>query len=181
MLLHTIDWVLIVGYFVVSLVIGVAVSRRAGSSVSEFFLSGRRMPWWLLGVSLVATTFSTDTPNCITDMLRTNGIAGNWIWWAFVLTGMSTVFIYAKLWRRSGVLTDLEFYEIRYSGEVAAFLRGFRSIYFGVFFNILIMASVSLAAIKIGGVMFGFTPVQTLVISMAITVIYSMLGGFREC
>jgi Na+/proline symporter len=178
MRLDTIDWVLVVGYFVVSLGIGVAVSRRAGSSVSEFFLSGRRMPWWLLGVSLVATTFSTDTPNCITDMLRTNGIAGNWIWWAFVLTGMSTVFIYAKLWRRSGVLTDLEFYELRYSGALAGFLRGFRAIYLGVLFNILIMASVSLAAIKIGGVMFGFTPVVTLLISMAITVIYSMLGGF---
>ena len=178
MILHGIDWAFIIAYFVISLLIGIMVTKRSSASVSEFFLSGRSMPWWLLGVSLVATTFSTDTPNCITDMLRTNGVAGNWVWWAFALTGMATVFIYAKLWRRSGVLTDLEFYEIRYSGKGAAFLRGFRSIYLGVFFNILIMASVSLAAIKIGGVMFGFNPYQTLLISIVVTVAYSMLGGF---
>lgn len=135
------------------------------------------MPWWLLGISMVATTFSADTPNLVTDMVRNNGVAGNWQWWAFLLTGMLTVFVYAKLWRRSRVLTDLEFYEIRYSGKAAAFLRGFRAIYLGVFFNIMIMATVTLAAIKIGGVMLGLTPLQTILIASLITVVYTSLGG----
>jgi Na+/proline symporter len=179
MALQSIDWVFVFGFFAVSLLIGLAVSRRAGRSAQEFFLSGRNMPWWLLGVSMVATTFSTDTPNLVTDIVRQNGVAGNWAWWAFLLTGMLTVFVYAKLWRRSRVVTDLEFYELRYSGRAAAFLRGFRAIYLGVFFNVLIMASVSLAIIKIGGVMLGLTPVQTLLIASLITVFYSALGGLR--
>lgn len=137
------------------------------------------MPWWLLGVSMVATTFSADTPNLVTDIVRQNGVAGNWAWWAFLITGMLTVFVYAKLWRKSGVLTDLEFYEKRYSGKEAAFLRGFRAIYLGVFFNIMIMASVSLAAIKIGEVMFGLEPWKTVVYASVITVAYSSLGGLR--
>jgi len=178
MLLHGIDWVFIIGYFIISLLIGLVVTKRAGSSVSEFFLSGRTMPWWLLGVSLVATTFSTDTPNVVADMVRTHGVAGNWLWFPFAITGMLTVFVYAKLWRRSGVLTDLEFYELRYSGKGAAFLRGFRAVYLGLLFNIIIMASVSLAAIKIGAVMFGFTPEQTLLVAVVVTVAYSALGGF---
>jgi Na+/proline symporter len=128
---------------------------------------------------MVATTFSCDTPNLVTDIVRQNGVAGNWAWWAFLLTGMLTVFIYAKLWRRSGVLTDLEFYEIRYSGKMAAFLRGFRAIYLGVFFNVIVMASVSLALIKIGAVMLNWTPVKTLLVAMTITMIYSTLGGLR--
>lgn len=179
MILDQLDWAIIVAFFVVTLVIGLWVSRKAGSSTSEFFLSGRNMPWWLLGVSMVATTFSADTPNLVTDIVRQNGVSGNWVWWAFLLTGMLTVFVYAKLWRRSKVMTDLEFYELRYSGKEAAFLRGFRAIYLGVFFNIMIMASVSLAAIKIGGVMLGLTPVQTLLIASVVTVIYSSLGGLR--
>jgi Na+/proline symporter len=137
------------------------------------------MPWWLLGISMVATTFSADTPNLVTDIVRTNGVAGNWIWWAFLLTGMLTVFVYAKLWRRSEVLTDLEFYELRYSGKGAAFLRGFRAFYLGAVFNILIMASVCLAGIKIGGALLGLSPVETLLISCAITVLYSSIGGLR--
>ncbi len=177
MILQTIDWTIVIIYFILSLIIGLAVTRRAGSSTAEFFLSGRNMPWWLLGISMVATTFSTDTPNLVTDMVRQNGVAGNWQWWAFLLTGMLTVFVYAKLWRRSKVLTDLEFYELRYSGKAAAFLRGFRALYLGVFFNVLIMATVSLAAIKIGGIMFKFTPVQTLLIALTITMVYSALGG----
>ncbi|MCI0514501.1 Na+:solute symporter [candidate division KSB1 bacterium] len=177
MILQSIDWTIIFFYFLFSLIIGLAVTRRAGSSAAEFFLSGRNMPWWLLGVSMVATTFSTDTPNLVTDMVRQNGVAGNWQWWAFLLTGMLTVFVYAKLWRRSKVLTDLEFYELRYSGKAAAFLRGFRALYLGVFFNVVIMAAVSLAAIKIGGVMFNFSPGKTLLISLVITVVYSALGG----
>ncbi|MCC6547774.1 Na+:solute symporter [Candidatus Sumerlaeota bacterium] len=179
MLLGTIDWVIVFGFFVISMLIGILVARKSGENTEEFFLSGRTMPWWLLGVSMVATTFSTDTPNLVTDIVRTNGVAGNWSWWAFLLTGMLTVFVYAKLWRRSKVFTDVEFYELRYSGHSAAFLRGFRAIYLGVFFNIMIMASVSVAAKKIGGVMLGMGPVETVVIAGAITVIYSMIGGFR--
>ncbi len=169
----------IVGFFLLSLIIGVAVARRAGKNSSEYFLSGRNMPWWLLGVSMVATTFSSDTPNLVTDIVRQNGVAGNWVWWAFLLTGMLTVFVYAKLWRRSQVMTDIEFYELRYSGKAAAFLRGFRALYLGVFFNILIMAAVSLAIIKIGGVMLKLTPVETLLIASFVTVVYSTLGGLR--
>lgn len=179
MILQSTDWLIVFGFFLIWLIVGLAVSKRAGSGFSEFFLSGRQMPWWLLGVSMVATTFSSDTPNLVTDMVRQNGVAGNWLWWAFLLTGMLTVFVYARLWRRSGVLTDLEFYEIRYSGRPAAFLRGFRALYLGVFFNVIIMASVSLAAIKIGGVMLGISPLQTILIATAITVIYSALGGLR--
>lgn len=179
MALHSIDWAFVIAFFILSLGIGIAVSRKAGSSSTEFFLSGRNMPWWLLGVSMVATTFSTDTPNLVTDIVRQNGVAGNWAWWAFLLTGMLTVFIYAKLWRRSKVLTDLEFYELRYSGKAAAFLRGFRAIYLGNVFNIVIMASVSLAMIKIGGVMLNLPPIQTLSIVLFVTMIYSTLGGLR--
>ncbi len=173
------DWGIIVAFFVISLLIGLFTAKRAGSSAKEFFLSGRNMPWWLLGVSMVATTFSADTPNLVTDIVRKNGVAGNWVWWAFLLTGMLTVFVYAKLWRRSEVTTDLEFYELRYSGKGAAFLRGFRAIYLGVFFNVVIMATVSLAAIKIGGVMLGLSPVQTLLIASIVTVVYSSLGGLK--
>ena len=179
MLLHSIDWILIGSFFLVSLIIGISVSKRAGSSAVEFFASGRNMPWWLLGVSMVATTFSADTPNLVTDLVRNHGVSGNWMWWAFLLTGMVTVFIYAKLWRRLGVLTDIEFYELRYSGKAAAFLRGFRSLYLGVFFNVIIMATVSLAAIKMGGVILGFSPLQTILISSIIVVVYTLLGGLR--
>lgn len=173
------DWGIIAAFFIISLWIGLFSAKSAGSSAKEFFLSGRNMPWWLLGVSMVATTFSADTPNLVTDMVRKNGVAGNWAWWAFLLTGMLTVFVYAKLWRRSEATTDLEFYEMRYSGKGAAFLRAFRAIYLGVFFNVVIMATVSLAAIKIGGVMLGLTPVQTLLIASIVTVIYSSLGGLK--
>ena len=179
MILRNIDWVCIFVFFAVSLVVGIIASKKAGRSSSEFFLSGRNMPWWLLGVSMVATTFSTDTPNLVTDIVRQNGVSGNWVWWAFLLTGMLTVFVYAKLWRRSGVMTDIEFYELRYSGGIAAFLRGFRALYLGVFFNIVIMASVTLAAIKIGGVILGLSPFQTVAIAAVVTVTYSMLGGLR--
>lgn len=179
MVLQPLDWFSIIAFFVVSLAIGIGVARRAGKSSTEFFLSGRDMPWWLLGISMVATTFSADTPNLVTDIVRQNGVAGNWVWWAFLLTGMLTVFVYAKLWRRSGVLTDLEFYELRYSGRPAAFLRGFRALYLGVFFNVLIMAAVSLAMIKIAGVMLNLSPASTLIIASVVTVVYSALGGLR--
>lgn len=177
MALNAVDWIIVVVSLVATLLIGVLVTKRAGSSASEFFLSGRNMPWWLLGVSMVATTFSSGTPNLVADMVRNEGVAGNWRWWAFLLTGMMTVFVYAKLWRRSGVMTDIEFYELRYSGRAAAFLRGFRAIYLGVLFNVVVMASAILAAIKISGVMLDVSPVETILISSLITVIYSMLGG----
>ena len=179
MQLENIDWLIISAFFILSLAIGIIVSKKSGKDVTEFFLSGRKMPWWLLGISMVATTFSADTPNLVTDIVRTNGVAGNWIWWAFLLTGMLTVFVYAKLWRRSEVLTDLEFYELRYSGKGAAFLRGFRAFYLGAVFNVLIMASVCLAGIKIGGALLGLSPVETLLITCTITVVYSSIGGLR--
>ncbi len=177
--LQLIDWIIISGYFILTIVIGLIYSRRSGKSTSEYFLSGRNMPWWLLGTSMVATTFSADTPNLVTDIVRQNGVAGNWVWWAFLLTGMMTVFIYSRLWRRSAIMTDMEFYELRYSGKPAAFLRGFRAVYLGVFFNIMIMATVSLAFIKICSVMLQWSPLQTLLIASVITVIYSSLGGLK--
>lgn len=179
MQLETIDWAIIIGTFAVTLTIGLFAARRAGSGTTEFFLSGRNMPWWLLGISMVATTFSSDTPNLVTDIVRKNGVAGNWVWWAFLLTGMLTVFVYARLWRRSGALTDIEFYELRYSGQSAAFLRGFRALYLGFFFNVIIMAAVSLAAIKIGGIMLGLSPLDSLVWASIITVAVAALGGLR--
>ncbi|NNE13793.1 MAG: Na+:solute symporter [Saprospiraceae bacterium] len=177
--LSNFDWTIIIAFFLVTLGIGLYVSKQSGKSAKEFFLSGNNMPWWLLGVSMVATTFSADTPNLVTDIVRQNGVAGNWAWWAFLLTGMLTVFVYAKLWRRSGIMTDLEFYELRYSGPSATFLRGFRAIYLGVFFNVVIMATVMLAGIKIGGIMLGLTPVQTVVLVSLVTVVYSSMGGLR--
>lgn len=179
MTLSILDWSFITAFFIISLVIGIMVSRQSGKSSSDFFLSGRNMPWWLLGVSMVATTFSADTPNLVTDIIRKNGVSGNWEWWAFLITGMMTVFIYAKLWRRSGILTDLEFYELRYSGKEAAFLRGFRALYLGVVFNILIMATVCLAAIKIGSTMLDLSPIHTLLIASVVTVVYSAIGGLK--
>ena len=179
MTLDTIDWTIIVGFMMVTLAIGLAVTKRAGRSSADFFLAGRGMPWWLLGMSMVATTFSAGTPNFVTDIVRQQGVAGNWIWWAFLLTGMMTVFVYAKLWRRSGVMTDIEFYELRYSGRPAAFLRGFRALYLGILFNVIVLASAFLAAIKIAGAMLGTTPTQTVLVAGLVTAIYSMLGGLR--
>jgi Na+/proline symporter len=179
-ILSQLDWVIIGIFFVVLLSIGYAASFRAGKDTTSFFLSGRNMPWWLLGVSMVATTFSADTPNLVTDMVRTGGVASNWQWWAFLLTGMLTVFVYAKLWNRSKVMTDLEFYELRYSGKMAAFLRGFRAVYLGFFFNVMIIATVSLAFIKIAAVMLGLQPGLALIIASVIVVFYSGLGGLKS-
>jgi SSS family solute:Na+ symporter len=179
MQLELIDWIFIVGYFLAVITVGLLVAKVAGKDSGQFFLGGRQMPWWLLGFSMVATTFSTDTPNFVTNVVRQDGVAGNWMWWAFLITGIVTVFFYAKLWRRSGVMTDIEFYELRYSGKSAAFLRGFRAIYLGVFFNVMIMAAVSLAAIKIGGVMLGLTPEHSILWAGLATVIFSSVGGFR--
>jgi SSS family solute:Na+ symporter len=173
------DWIIIISFLSLTLLIGLIVSSKSGKNSSEFFLSGRNMPWWLLGISMVATTFSTDTPNLVTDIVRSNGVAGNWVWWVFLLTGLLTVFVYAKLWRKSNVNTDIEFYEMRYSGKPAKFLRGFRALYLGVIFNVLAMGGISLAAIKIGQVMLGLTAFETIGIAGAITVLFSTMGGFK--
>ena len=177
--LSTIDWTVIFAFFASIVAIGIYVGRKSGSSSTAFFLSNRDMPWWLLGFSMVATTFSADTPNLVTDIIRKDGLAGNWVWWAFLLTGMLTVFVYAKLWRRSGIVTDLEFYELRYSGKPASFLRGFRAIYLGVFFNVMIMATVMLAGIKMGGILLGWPAIQTVLILSIVTVVFSTFGGFK--
>jgi Na+/proline symporter len=179
MKLAGIDYVIIFSLFALILAIGFFASRKAGKNTSQYFLSGRNMPWWLLGMSMVATTFSTDTPNLVTDLVRTKGVAGNWLWWAFLLTGMLTVFVYARLWRKSNVTTDLGFYELRYSGKPATFLRAFRSVYLGLLFNVLAMATVTLGAIKIGEVMLGLPPLVTIGIAGLVTVIFSAIGGFR--
>jgi len=179
MILSYLDWSIIGAFFLISLGVGIRASKKAGEDIKSFFLAGRNMPWWLLGISMVATTFSTDTPNLVTDLVRQKGVSGNWGWWAFLITGMLTVFIYSKLWRRSEVLTDIEFYELRYSGKAAAFLRGFRALYLGLVFNVLVMGSVSLAAVKFGEIVLGFPGWITLGIAGSITLVYSLLGGLR--
>ena len=179
MKMATIDWVVIGSYFFIALFIGIWASKKAANDTRSFFLAGQEMPWWLLGISMVATTFSTDTPNLVTDLVRQKGVSGNWGWWAFLLTGMLTVFVYAKLWRRSNVLTDIEFYELRYSGKAAAFLRGFRALYLGLIFKVLVMGTVSLAAVKFGEIILGWKGWQTLLVACSITLTYSTLGGLK--
>ena len=175
--LTLLDIGIIIGFLVAVVGVGAAAARRSSRSASDYFLSGRSMPWWLLGISMVACTFSCGTPNLITDIVRNDGVAGNWVWWAFLLTGMLTVFVYAKLWRRSALDTDLGFYELRYSGRAAAALRGFRALYLGVFFNVMSLAIGSLAAIKIGQVIFGLSAVETLLWASVGVGIYATLGG----
>ena len=177
MRLTSLDWAIVAASLVISFIPAVVLARRAGSSTAEFFTSGRAAPWWLIGVSMVATTFSTDTPNLVTNIVRTGGVAGNWVWWAFLLTGMATVFFYARLWRRSGVLTDLEFYEIRYSGRPATLVRGFRALYLGFFFNCVIMATVNLAAVKIANVLLGWPMTQTLLVCAVLNVAFAATSG----
>ncbi len=175
--LSTLDWSIIVGYLIFSFGVAAIYIRRASKGMAEFFVSGRSLPWWLLGTSMVATTFSTDTPNLVTNLVREGGVSHNWVWWAFLLTGMMTVFFYARLWRRSKVLTDLEFYEIRYSGKSAAVVRGFRAIYLGFFFNIVIMASVTLAAAKIANILFGWSRLETVIFCSVATIGFSVMSG----
>ncbi|HVN77837.1 MAG TPA: sodium:solute symporter family protein [Terriglobia bacterium] len=175
--LHLIDWVIVVFSLLICFVPALFFGKRAGKNTSEFFVSGRSVPWWLAGLSMVATTFSSDTPNLVTDIVRRTGVAGNWVWWAFTLTGVATVFFYARLWRRSGVMTDLEFYELRYSGAAASVVRGFRAVYLGFFFNCMIMATVNLAACKIAGILFGFERWQTLLFVGLLNVVFATHSG----
>ena len=177
MQLQVIDWVIIAATLIVCFFPALFFGKRAGKNTSEFFVSGRSVPWWLAGLSMVATTFSSDTPNLVTDIVRRQGVSGNWVWWAFVLTGVATVFFYARLWRRSGVMTDLEFYEMRYSGKAAPVVRGFRSVYLGLFFNCMIMATVNLAACKIAAVLFGLDRWQTLLAVGLLNVVFATHSG----
>src|SRR5688500_6183697 len=177
MRLTAIDWLIAIGSVALCFIPALYVARRGSSSTTEFFASGRAVPWWLAGLSMVATTFSSDTPNLVTDIVRTSGVAGNWVWWAFVLTGMATVFFYARLWRRSSVLTDLEFYELRYSGQAARVVRGFRAVYLGLVFNAIIMATVNLAACKIAAVLFGLERWQTLALVGTVNVVFAAYAG----
>jgi len=177
MTLHLIDWIIAIASVLICFLPALAFGKRSGKSTAEFFASGRSVPWWLAGISMVATTFSSDTPNLVTNFVRTQGVAGNWQWWAFTLTGVSTVFFYARLWRRSGVLTDLEFYEVRYSGKAASAVRGFRSIYLGLFFNCIIMATVNLAACKIAGILFGLSRWETLLAVGLLNVAFATHSG----
>lgn len=173
----TLDIIIVILSVALAAVPTLMLARRAGKGKDEFFASGRSAPWWLIGTSMVATTFSTDTPNLVTDLVRTGGVAGNWAWWAFLVTGMVTVFFYAPLWRRAGFLTDLEFYELRYAGKPAAFLRGFRAVYLGVFFNILVMASVTLAGVKMASVMLGLSRVDAVLACIAMSLIFGSPAG----
>ncbi len=177
MTLQPLDWFIVVLSIVVCFIPALLLARRGGSSTTEFFTSGRAAPWWLIGVSMVATTFSTDTPNLVTNLVREHGVANNWAWWSFLLTGMLTVFFFARLWRRSGVMTDLEFYELRYAGGPASFVRGFRAIYLGLFFNAVIMATVNLAAAKIANLMLGWPMWQTLAVCAVINIAFAATSG----
>jgi solute:Na+ symporter, SSS family len=175
--LYAIDWIIALISVGICFVPALFFAKRSGKNTAEFFASGRSVPWWLAGISMVATTFSSDTPNLVANFVRTQGVAGNWQWWAFTLTGMATVFFYARLWRRSGVLTDLEFYELRYSGKAASAVRGFRAVYLGFFFNCMIMATVNLAACKIAAVLFGFERWQTLLAVGLLNVVFAAHFG----
>src|SRR3954447_17916215 len=177
MQLTAIDWIIALAAVAICFIPALFVGRRAGKNTTEFFASGRSVPWWLAGLSMVATTFSSDTPNLVTDIVRRNGVAGNWVWWSFLLTGMATVFFYARLWRRSGVMTDLEFYEIRYSGAAARLVRGFRAVYLGFLFNCMIMATVNLAACKIAAILFGLPRWQTLLFVGVINAAFAAHSG----
>ena len=179
MKINNVDWMIIIFIMTITVIVGIFSSKKASKDTNQFFLSGKKMPWWLLGISMVATTFSTDTPNLVTDIVRNNGVSGNWVWWAFMITGFLTVFVYARLWRRTGINSDNEFYDIRYSGKAAKFLKSFRAVYLGLIFNVLAMSGISLAAIKIGEIIFNLQPVETIFYAGVITVLFSTLGGFR--
>lgn len=178
--LTLLDWVVIAAYFLFNLGIGLYYARRARGNTNEFFLSGRNVPWWLAGTSMVATTFAADTPLAVTGLVASNGIAGNWLWWNFVMSGMLTVFFYARLWRRAGVMTDVEFAELRYAGKPAAFLRGFRALYLGIPINCIVMGWVNLAMVKILEITLGVNKNTAVIIVVGIllfTAFYTTISG----
>jgi solute:Na+ symporter, SSS family len=175
--LTAIDWAIVVGYFALSTLIGFIFTKRGGESLEEYFLSGRQVPWWLAGAAMVATTFAADTPLVVTGLVATKGVAGNWLWWNMVMSGMLTVFFFARLWRRARVMTDVEFAEIRYSGKPAAFLRGFRALYLGIAVNLIIMGWVTRAMIKILTISLGISPYLAVGICFVITVAYAVAAG----
>ena len=177
MQVRALDWGIVIASILISFVPALLLMKRGGSGTAEFFTSGRAAPWWLVGTSMVATTFSTDTPNLVTNLVREKGVSNNWLWWAFLLTGMATVFFFARLWRRSQVLTDLEFYELRYSGKPASLVRGFRAVYLGLFFNVVIMASVNLAAAKIANVVLGWPMTHTLAVCAVLNILFAATSG----
>jgi SSS family solute:Na+ symporter len=180
MQLTLIDWLAIAAYFLINILIGFYYRKRATASMQDYFVGGRKVTWWLAGTSMVATTFAADTPLAVTGLVASYGIAGNWLWWNMLMSGMLTVFFYARLWRRAGVLTDVEFAEIRYSGRPAAFLRGFRALYLGLPINCIIMGWVNLAMVKIFMLVFGVTKIQALLLVfgvMILTALISTLSG----
>ena len=179
MLLKGIDWVVIAAFFVLLAAIPSIATMRAKKTASDFFTSGRSMPWWLIGFSMVAATTATDSANFFTEVIRRDGMSGNWIMWAFILTGLLTVFVYAKLWVKSGVTTDIEFYELRYSGKPAAFLRALRTVYLGVVFNVLVLGNVILAAVKIGTILFGIDAQTIYIVTVIASIVYTFFGGIR--
>ncbi len=179
MLLNGLDWAVIIAFFVVLALIPALASLKSRGTAGDFFNSGRSMPWWLIGFSMVAATTATDSANFFAEVIRRDGMCGNWVMWAFILTGLLTVFVYAKLWVRSGVSTDMEFYELRYSGKPAAFLRAVRTIYLGVVFNVLVLGNVILAAIKIGVVLFGIDANTILLVTIVASIVYTFFGGIR--
>src|SRR3990170_1899986 len=173
MTLTPLDWVIIAAYFVLSLAIGLFYYRRAGQSPAEFFVAGRNLPWWLAGTSMVATTFAADTPLAVTEMVGRNGVAGNWLWWSMLPSGMLTVFFFARLWRRAEVMTDVEFVELRYTGRPAAVLRGFRALYLGLAINLIIMGWVNLGMAKVLSGTLGLQKWQALAVCLTATLAYS--------
>ena len=179
MKMNWIDILAIVLFFAALFSIAAACSRRAGKDAKDFFLSGRSMPWWLIGVSMCAASTSTNSANMFTEFIRNSSLGENWKWWAFLLTGMLTVFVYSKLWVRSGAKSDIEFYELRYSGKAAAFLRGFRAVYLGIVFNVITTGLVMLAAIKIGQTLFGVDQWTVIAVTSVASIVYSAVGGFR--
>ena len=179
-MIDTADWIIIATSLLISLGIGWWAAKKTANNSESYFLAGRDMPWWLLGISMVATTFAADTPPFVTQIVRESGVASNWTWWAFLFSGLLTTFMFARRWRRAGVVTDVEFYELRYGGKAGGFLRGFRALYLGLIFNVIVIAWVSLAAIKILGIMIGLSPIETILIGVGVTLVYSAIGGLRS-
>src|SRR6266849_954519 len=178
MKLTAIDFAIVAGYFALAIGVSLLFARRAKRSMLDYFLSHRSMPWWLAGTAMVATTFSADTPLAVTEMVVKNGVAGNWLWWSMLGSGMLTVFFFARLWRRAEVITDVELTEIRYSGRAAAFLRGFRAAYLGLIVNIIIMGWVNLGMAKVMAGTLGLTKMNALIIALLITFAYTVLAGY---